>query len=70
MFQNYTDVEIIEFIDVFRPVEFKKRDIVIKQGGKGEDFNIIESGDAVIQVTVGDGEERSKVIVRNYIPGS
>ncbi len=70
LFQNDTDDEINEFVDVFRPVELKKGDVVIKQGNKGEDFYVIESGELAIQVTVGDGEERSEVKVGDYGPGS
>jgi len=70
LFEHDTEEEIRELVDVFKPVAFKAGDVVITQGDKGDEFFVIESGKLSIQVTVGDGKDKSEVKVGTYGVGN
>ena len=73
LFEHDTQEEILQIIDVFKPKEFKKGDVVIKQGDVGSQFYVVESGELNIHVTVkgeGKGEVGSQVKVGEYSKGS
>eukprot|EP00585_Thalassiosira_rotula_P002035 CAMPEP_0196143800 /NCGR_PEP_ID=MMETSP0910-20130528/13719_1 /TAXON_ID=49265 /ORGANISM="Thalassiosira rotula, Strain GSO102" /LENGTH=763 /DNA_ID=CAMNT_0041405287 /DNA_START=117 /DNA_END=2408 /DNA_ORIENTATION=- len=67
LFENETKAEMLQIIDVFKPQEFKKGDVVIQQGDEGSEFYVVESGNLSIQIAVKgkDGEE-SQVHGGNY----
>ena len=72
LFENDSQDEILQIIDVFKPQTFKKGEHVIKQGDEGSEFYVVESGSLNIHVTVkGEGEEESsEVKVGEYSKGS
>ena len=72
LFENDSQEEILQIIDVFKPQTYKKGERVIKQGDEGSEFFVVESGSLNIHVTVkGEGEEESsEVKVGEYFKGS
>ena len=72
LFENDSQDEILQIIDVFKPQTYKKGEHVIKQGDEGSEFYVVESGSLNIHVTVkGEGEEESsEVKVGEYSKGS
>jgi hypothetical protein len=50
LFDTFADEEILQIINVFKPVTFKGRDVVIRQGDVGSEFYVIESGQLLEQV--------------------
>ena len=75
LFEHDTQEEILQIIDVFKPREYKKGEVVIKQGDEGSEFYVVESGELSIHVTVkgedkGEGGESSQVKVGEYSKGS
>ena len=66
MFKEDTEEEIVELVDVFKPVSYKAGEVVIKQGEEGDEFYVVESGALSILVSVGDGEDKSEVKVGDY----
>ena len=72
LFENDSQEEMLQIIDVFKPHTFKKGEHVIKQGDEGSEFYVVESGSLNIHVTVkGEGEEESsEVKVGEYSKGS
>jgi len=70
LFEQNSEKEVVEIIDVFKPVNFKDGDCVIKQGDEGDLFYIVESGELSIFIQVGVGSEMSEVKVGSYGSGS
>jgi len=67
LFENDTKAEVLQIIDVFKPQEYKKGDVVIQQGDEGSEFFVVESGNLTIQIAVkGEDGEESQVHGGNY----
>ena len=50
LFEQDTKEEMLAIVDIFRPVEFKAGDYVIKQGEDGDEFYVVETGALSINV--------------------
>ena len=74
LFEHDTQEEILQIIDVFKPLTYKKGEVVIQQGDEGAEFYVVESGSLSIHVTVkgeeDDDNEESQVKVGDYTKGS
>lgn len=79
LFEHNTEDELKEIIDVFEPCTYKAGDTVIRQGEKGDEFFVVESGTLSITVRVaGDDEDdldttlpaMNEIKVGNYQGGS
>jgi len=72
LFEHDTREEILQIIDVFKPLEFERGERVITQGEEGSEFYVVESGTLSIHVTVRgeDDDEPSEVKVGDYSAGS
>lgn len=75
LFENNTEDELTEIIDVFEPCSFGSGENVITQGEKGDDFFVVESGELAIYVQMAgaDGvvdEDTEPIKVGNYHDGS
>ncbi len=55
LFEFDTREEILQIIDVFKPVSLKKGQCVVRQGEAGSEFYVVESGELSIHVTVRGG---------------
>ncbi len=45
LFEIFSSEEIMQIIDVFKPGTFKKGEVVLRQGDKGSEFYVVESGE-------------------------
>ncbi|KAL7548536.1 hypothetical protein ACHAWF_011822 [Thalassiosira exigua] len=80
LFEHDSKDEVLQIIDVFEPREFQAGEEVIKQGDRGDEFYVVESGELSIRVTVkgegggggegGDGGEEKKEDVSQLTVGS
>lgn len=78
LFESNTEDELTEIIDVFEPCAFVAGDFVIKQGDKGDDFYVVETGELSITVHIAQEEDDmmcvdghvNEVKVGNYQDGS
>ncbi|KAL7545629.1 hypothetical protein ACHAWF_008982 [Thalassiosira exigua] len=80
LFENNTEDELREIVDVFEPCSFATGDPVISQGEKGDDFFVVEAGELSIAVRMApaEGEEEgdlmdqsvNEIKVGNYQDGS
>lgn len=64
LFEFDTREEILQIIDVFKPVSLRRGQCVVRQGESGSEFYVVESGELSIHVTVRGGEGG------HYHPGS
>lgn len=52
-----------DFVDVFSLKQTKAGSTVVKQGDRGEDFYIVESGSLDVYISVGEGEDKTETQV-------
>jgi CRP-like cAMP-binding protein len=50
LFETFADEEIMQIIDVFKPVSFRGGEVVVRQGDVGNEFYVIESGQLIEHV--------------------
>lgn len=53
LFENDEEAELVELIELFKPVSFNAGHHVINQGEKGDKFYVVESGELTIEVKTG-----------------
>ncbi|KAL7518359.1 hypothetical protein ACHAWX_003197, partial [Stephanocyclus meneghinianus] len=70
LFENDEEDELIELIDLFKPVSFKAGQCVIKQGDKGDQFYVVEYGELSIRVATEECKERESMKVGQYSKGA
>lgn len=70
LFENDEEAELVELIDLFKPVSKKKGQTVIKQGEKGDTFFVVESGSLSIQVQSGHGKNARMMNCGQYSRGA
>lgn len=70
LFENDEEAELIELIDLFKPVTKKKGQCIIKQGDKGDTFYVVESGELSIQVKSGKGKDSKLMNCGHYSRGA
>eukprot|EP00804_Cyclotella_cryptica_P020687 CCRYP_003489-RA/>CCRYP_003489-RA protein AED:0.04 eAED:0.04 QI:38/1/1/1/1/0.8/5/181/732 len=70
LFENDEEDELIELIDLFKPVSFNAGQCVIKQGDKGDQFYVVESGELSIKVATGENKEKQSMKVGQYSKGA
>lgn len=58
LFENASNEEILQIIEVFRPETFGEGEVVIRRGDMGSEFYVVESGDLSEQVEDGVGKAR------------
>jgi len=67
MFQNLEDKEMDIVINAMKEVRAKEGDVIIKQGDKGDDLFVLESGECeCYKLFEGDAAEKK---LRDYTPG-
>lgn len=67
MFQYLDDKEMHIVIDAMEICKYKKGDVVIKQGDKGEVLYVIESGELKCEISKPDTP--NPIFIKNYQPG-
>eukprot|EP00584_Thalassiosira_punctigera_P009212 CAMPEP_0172534196 /NCGR_PEP_ID=MMETSP1067-20121228/6645_1 /TAXON_ID=265564 ORGANISM="Thalassiosira punctigera, Strain Tpunct2005C2" /NCGR_SAMPLE_ID=MMETSP1067 /ASSEMBLY_ACC=CAM_ASM_000444 /LENGTH=703 /DNA_ID=CAMNT_0013318959 /DNA_START=140 /DNA_END=2251 /DNA_ORIENTATION=+ len=78
LFESNTEDELTEIIDVFEPCTFDADQAVIRQGERGDDFYVVETGELSITVKIAQEEDDMNTIdgsvnevkVGNYQDGS
>ena len=67
MFKNLEDKEMDIVVDAMKEMKFKEGETIIKQGDKGDELYVLESGEcSCFKVFSGDKIEKK---LRDYIPG-
>ena len=67
MFEHLDPKELHIVIDAMDVCDFKKGDVVIKQGDEGKVLYVIESGDLKCERVMREGEKPT--FLKNYVPG-
>lgn len=70
LFENDEETELIELVDLFKPVTKKKGQSVINEGEQGDTFYVVESGELSIQVKSGKGKDAKMISCGNYSRGA
>lgn len=70
LFENDEEAELVELIDLFKPVSKKKGQTVIRQGEKGDTFYVVQSGSLSIQVQSGKGKDTRVMNCGQYSKGA
>ena len=70
LFDDNDETELVELVDLFKPIHKKKGQNVIKQGEKGDTFYVVESGELSIQVTTGDDKKSITMNCGHYSKGA
>jgi CRP-like cAMP-binding protein len=47
LFEDLTNEEVMQIIDVFKPGAFKEGKVIVRQGDKGSEFYVVESGELI-----------------------
>ncbi|KAK1738217.1 cAMP-dependent protein kinase [Skeletonema marinoi] len=71
LFEHYSEDEILEIVDVFKPVTFKKGECIIRQGDSyGDNFYVVETGQLNVHTNVaGNDGEDNQVLLRTCSKG-
>lgn len=69
LFKACCEEELLNIIDAFESADFKKGDVVIKQGDEGEHFYVVEEGTLDITVQM-DNESSEMHVGVPYMPGA
>jgi len=70
LFEHYSEEEILEIVDVFKPATYKKGEVVVRQGDTGNHFYVVETGRMNIHIhVVGKEGDKSQVILGTYGKG-
>jgi CRP-like cAMP-binding protein len=70
LFENDGESELIELINLFKPVTKKKGERVVEQGEKGDTFYVVESGELSIQIKTGKGKDAKTMKCGQYSTGA
>ena len=70
LFENDEEAELVELVDLFKPVTKKKGQSVINEGEKGDTFYVVESGELSIQVKSGKGKDAKMISCGQYSRGA
>lgn len=72
IFKSLEVYERHKIADALEPVQFNDEEIVIRQGDRGDNFYLIESGEAIFYQTVPDGTQKQVMVGRkgDYFGGN